>query len=143
MSFCKTCMPLRAVSEAKTFAAAIWDSATAVAIALFSRRSPCNSIMFSLKVVYLSRALIRVRSHGMLFPVGVVTTTANEKDAVCVHTAITKRKIPVCAVSAALKDVSPWLDKSSRYRVTRFFVCGRPYEQKSGPTKRQSDEYSH
>ena len=79
-------MPLRVVSEAKAFVAAMTQRAR------FSMRSPCSEIVFSLKVVYLSRALIRVHSHGTLFSGGVVTTTANEKDAVCVHTTIPERK---------------------------------------------------
>ena len=95
----------------------------------FSRRTTSSSIAFSLKDVCLSHALIRGISYDTLSSVGVVTTTANEKDAVCVHTTTHERNIPVCAVSAALQDVSPWLDKSSRYRVTRFFVCGQPYRR--------------
>ena len=81
----------------------------------FSRRTTSSGIAFSLKDVYLSRALICGLFHGTLSSVGVVTTTANEKDAVCVHTTIPERKIPVCVVSAALQDVSPSLNKLGQY----------------------------
>ena len=90
----------------------------------FSMRSPRSGIMFWLKVAYQSRALIRVHSHGTLFPFGVVTTTAGQKDAVCIHTTTHERKILVCEVSAALQDVSPSLDKSARYRVVSI-LCLR------------------
>ena len=90
----------------------------------FLMRLPRSGIVFWLKVVYLSRALIRVHSHGTLFPFGVVTTTAGQKDAVCIHTTTHERKIPVCEVSAALQDASPSLDKSARYRVVSI-LCLR------------------
>ena len=54
----------------------------------------------------LSRALICGRSRGTLFPVGVVTTTASENDAVCVHTTTDERNDPNCADLAALQHAS-------------------------------------
>ena len=76
----------------------------------FSRRTTSGGIAFSLKDVCLSRALIRGLPHGTLSSVGVVTTTANEKDAVCVHTTTHERNIPVCTVFMALRvAASHWL----------------------------------
>ena len=72
----------------------------------FSRRTTSSGIAFSLKDVCLSRAVIRGLSHGTLSSVGVVTTTANEKDAVCVHTTTHERKTPICAVFAVLQAAS-------------------------------------
>ena len=69
----------------------------------FSRRTTSSGIAFSLKDVCLSRALIRGLSHGTLSSVGVVTTNANEKDAVCVHTTTHERNIPACTVFMALR----------------------------------------
>ena len=72
----------------------------------FSRRTTSSGIAFSLNDVCLSRALIRGLSRGTLFPVGVVTTTANERYAVCVHTTTHERKNPSCAVFAVLQAAS-------------------------------------
>ena len=76
----------------------------------FSRRTTSSGIAFSLKDVCVSRAVICGLSHGTLSSVGVVTTTANEKDAVCVHTTTHERNIPACTVFMALQvDASHWL----------------------------------
>ena len=74
-------MLLHAVSEANTFGVAMTPRRSRGEQHLLSS----SGIAFSLKDVCLSRALIRGLSHGTLSSVGVVTTTANEKDAVCVH----------------------------------------------------------
>ena len=67
----------------------------------FSRRTTSSGIAFSLNDVCLSRALICGLSRGTLFPVGVVTTTANEKDAVCVHTTTHEKTNHECALFSA------------------------------------------
>ena len=83
----------------------------------FSRRTTSSGIAFSLKDVCLSRALIRGLSRGTLFPVGVVTTTANERYAVCVHTTTHERKNPICAVFAVLQAAS----SQEQYRPIHVF----------------------
>ena len=90
----------------------------------FSRRTTSSGIAFSLKDVYLSRALICGLSHGTLSSVGVVTTTANERYAVCVHTTTHERKNPSCAVFAVLQAAS----SQEQYRPIfwRLFFRLRP-----------------
>ena len=92
----------------------------------FSRRTTSSGIAFSLKDVCLSRALIRGLPHGTLSSVGVVTTTANGKDAVCVHTTTHERNIPACTVFMALRVAASHGLISADILISDIFVCSRP-----------------